>query len=379
MKALSKGERYKQGTLEKVKLKAGWCWFLRYTVVTSERTSRPRERIGLVSEFRNRTELNRAADVVRRRINQPGEGSRSFGEVIERYIASAKLPEQHSTRRGYLSMINCHIRPRWGKVALEDVHAEPVDTWLLALPVGNKRKGHILNVMRLLFVHAKYIRWYVGENPMRDFKIVGGTKRAKSPGTLTREEFHDLLTKLDEPVRTMVTAAMCWGLRISELLAIQWQDLDFLSGTVRLKRGIVEGRVGRLKNMPSEASLPMHQHLASVLLEWRKQTEFTDLEQFVFASPWTAGERPYNGGKIQSSILRKVGREMKLPYSLGWHTFRHTYRAMLRSVGAPIDVQQHLMRHADIRTTMQTYGGTRLEELRPANEALVEGLFGRRQ
>ena len=41
---------------------------------------------------------------------------------------------------------------------------------------------------------------------------------------------------------------------------------------------------------------------------------------------------------------------------LGTHSLRHTYRTWLDSVGPPVGVQQKLMRHADIRTTMNIYG-----------------------
>jgi len=41
---------------------------------------------------------------------------------------------------------------------------------------------------------------------------------------------------------------------------------------------------------------------------------------------------------------------------LATHTMRHSYRAWLDAVGTPIAVQQKLMRHADIRTTMNIYG-----------------------
>jgi integrase len=41
---------------------------------------------------------------------------------------------------------------------------------------------------------------------------------------------------------------------------------------------------------------------------------------------------------------------------IGWHTFRHTFRTLLDETGAPMKVQQELMRNADIRTTMNVYG-----------------------
>src|SRR4051794_11073541 len=53
----------------------------------------------------------------------------------------------------------------------------------------------------------------------------------------------------------------------------------------------------------------------------------------------------YSGGRPQAGLG-----------DIGWHTFRHTYRAWLDATGAPLGVQQKLMRHADIRTTTNVYG-----------------------
>jgi len=49
------------------------------------------------------------------------------------------------------------------------------------------------------------------------------------------------------------------------------------------------------------------------------------------------------------------------------HTFRHTYRTWLDSVGTPVGVQQRLMRHADIRTTMNIYGDVVTPDMREAS------------
>ena len=56
---------------------------------------------------------------------------------------------------------------------------------------------------------------------------------------------------------------------------------------------------------------------------------------------------------------------------IGTHTFRHTYRTWLDSVGTPLGVQQKLMRHADIRTTM-SYGDALTGDMRTAHEKVVE-------
>jgi integrase len=53
------------------------------------------------------------------------------------------------------------------------------------------------------------------------------------------------------------------------------------------------------------------------------------------------------------------------------HAFRHTYRTWLDSVGTPVGVQQRLMRHADIRTTMNIYGDAVTRDMREAHGEIV--------
>ena len=52
---------------------------------------------------------------------------------------------------------------------------------------------------------------------------------------------------------------------------------------------------------------------------------------------------------------------------LGTHSMRHTYRSWLDAVGTTIAVQQRLMRHADIRTTMNVYGDIVTDEMSVAS------------
>lgn len=370
--------KFKQGTLERVKTAKGLVWYLRYTEVTSEGTKRPRVRIGLVAQFPAKNAAWRAAGPVLKQINGPQVARKTFGDLIDMYIEK-KLPKRYSTRQGYLSMINFHIRPKWGKAPLEDVRSAGVEDWLLSLPCGNYRKGHVHNVMKQLFKTAMHYEWLpLAANPMGTFCIEGSTKRAKEPGTINHAQFHAILGLLAEPYRTMVIIAMCLGLRVSEIMGLQWHDFDFLTREVKVRRAVVNGHVGEVKTYHSKKEVGMHPVVVSAITQWRSQTEFTDPEDFIFASPHSRGlERmlPYNASKIQSGILRPAGQGIKLDFSLGWHTFRHTYRSLVRLTGAPMDVQRDLMRHADIHTTSK-YGATNLDELRAINEAVVDSLFG---
>jgi integrase len=80
--------------------------------------------------------------------------------------------------------------------------------------------------------------------------------------------------------------------------------------------------------------------------------------------------KPYYSSEIQKRYLKPAGIKLGLG-PIGWHTFRHTYRSWLDETGAPMKVQQELMRHASIQTTMNVYGQAMPESKREANGKVV--------
>jgi integrase len=84
--------------------------------------------------------------------------------------------------------------------------------------------------------------------------------------------------------------------------------------------------------------------------------------------------RPYHADSLRKDHLAPAGRKAAIP-NLGWHNFRHTYRARLGNSGATPEVQQKLMRHSSIDMTMKYGQNNMLDSTRPANAKLVEELL----
>jgi hypothetical protein len=74
-------------------------------------------------------------------------------------------------------------------------------------------------------------------------------------------------------------------------------------------------------------------------------------------------------------VLKTAALQAKIQGQIGWHTLRHSYRAWLDETGAPLGVQQKLMRHANISTTMSVYGGAFMEAKRKATRPLYSACF----
>jgi integrase len=181
---------------------------------------------------------------------------------------------------------------------------------------------------------------------MKLVRVKDETKRLRTPRVLTPDEFHALLPLIREPYRTMVLVAGCLGLRVSEIVALQWGDFDFQELTLLVQRSIVHGRVGDVKTEYSRDSVPLDRALVQALMQ-HKERSFSTPERWLFANPVT--RRPYHQEEIQKRQLRKAGKAAGLGDGLGWHTFRHSYRSWLDDTGAPLTVQKELMRHASIQ------------------------------
>ncbi|HYG99294.1 MAG TPA: tyrosine-type recombinase/integrase, partial [Terriglobales bacterium] len=80
--------------------------------------------------------------------------------------------------------------------------------------------------------------------------------------------------------------------------------------------------------------------------------------------------KPFWASEVQKDYLIPAGKKAGIT-NLGWHTFRHTYRSFLDATGAPIGVQQKLMRHAQVSTTMNVYGNAQMDSKRKAHGNVV--------
>ncbi|MGI8772057.1 MAG: zinc finger domain-containing protein, partial [Acidobacteriaceae bacterium] len=86
---------------------------------------------------------------------------------------------------------------------------------------------------------------------------------------------------------------------------------------------------------------------------------------------WCWQEKPTpNGARLPIHEERQVAAGKF--GEIGRRTFRHTYRSWLDSTSAPIGVQQKLMRHAQVSTTMNVYGNALMTAKREANSKVVK-------
>jgi integrase len=159
---------------------------------------------------------------------------------------------------------------------------------------------------------------------------------------LSREEAKRLVAAMPEGrYRTMTILACHTGLRIGEVLALQWDDISFTNRHLVVRRSIVDGIIGTTKNN-RERQVPLS---TAVIFA---------LESLPHDNAWlfhqTTGA-PLTYGMAQHAIAMGGRRTGLRP--IGWHALRHSFASWLVGDGVPIPVVQGLLGHSTIEMTMR--------------------------
>lgn len=367
--------RYQNGSLTIEKRKAGPAvWVFRWRESTSQGSVNRKRVIGSRAQFPTKREAMKAVEGLRLDINAEATVSHhrtvTVSDLWKHYeeteLAGDRLSP--STKMVYRQHIRGYILPVWQDYRLQDVKAVPVERWLAELPYAPATKSKIRNVLSALYQHAMRQEW-IDRNPIRDVRQ--SAKRQIEPDILEPQEIQSLLAGLQGPCRTMVMVAAFTGMRVSEILGLQWRDIDLEEGVVHLRRGVVNQQVTPLKTAGSKRPHPIPPEVVTALSDWKQETSYSQPEHWVFASPHSEGRFPYWPGTLLQKLVQPAARLAGISKRIGWHSFRRSYATLLYANGADVKTTQELMRHSTPTTTMGIYAQAVTAEKREAQNRIA--------
>ena len=211
--------------------------------------------IGTLKQFPTKSAAQKAAQWFRpEEVRTIPSEAATVRALAARYEAE-RFPTRHDTARTYRSWLKNYVLPEWGDKLVSEIQPRPIELWLKSLALAPKSKAHVRNMMYMLLDFAMWAGVIeVARNPIELVVVKGATKRVRKPRSLAVEQFQRLNAELREPFRTMSLMCVCFGLRISECLALRWSDLDWLKGKLRIQRSIVEQHVDDVKTDGSRSS-----------------------------------------------------------------------------------------------------------------------------
>jgi len=352
--------------LKAIRNEARGTWVF-FPVINGKRTTR---KLGTLKELTQELADRKAAEMMLSLKLRAERIAPTVQLVVKQYREDWLPKLRHSSQRVRELWINKHILPRWGEQLITELHPRPVQLWLESLPLAPKTRGHLRDILRTLVEYAIWAELMPNVvNPISHVRLTGSSKRRKQPRSLTVEEFQILSKHLREPFKSMALLQLCLGLRVSEMLAIRWKDVDWLGSNLNIEHGIVNQQLDSVKTKGSRKVMRLDPAIRSILSAWKRQTEFNGLDDWLFPSPVKLGRLPYSYTGYWRA-LQTASKSAGLG-RLGTHSFRHSYRSWLDSLGTSITVQQKLMRHSDIRTTIDGYGEAPTDEMHRASSQIA--------
>ncbi len=164
------------------------------------------------------------------------------------------------------------------------------------------------------------------------------------------------------------------ALRVSELLALKWEDMDFVAGEIKLTRAIVCQHVGPLKTTASQKPIPRAEGLSALLLDWRSQCPYNQMTDYVFASAEKKGQQPIWPSSAMSKHIRPAAKRAGILKHVRWHVFRHSFATLLKGNGEDVKTVQESLRHADSKVTLDVYTRGLMPVKRAAQRKLIEAV-----
>jgi len=273
---------------------------------------------------------------------------REFAKLWLQSYAEGNL--KPSTILGYQTVIQRRLVPFLGDRWLSDITPAMVQKYVAGRlkEVKPKTICNELVLMKRMFKHA--LRWgYLKSNPA---ELVDRPRLAKPKvEILEPDEIAKLLDKAEGPYRLAFKACILTGLRAGELWGLQWEDMDWNSWQIHVRRSLWHGQLQTTKSSHSVRRVDLPSHLISDLKKWKLACPISE-HNLLFPSPEGKPSDHDNVVKRHfNAALRRAGLR-----HVSFHSLRHSNASMRIQAGQNIKYIQSQLGHSSVNITLDIYG-----------------------
>jgi integrase len=347
-------------------------------------------RIGIVCNGKTRREVQEKLHAA---LNEQKQGMLTTGpkQTVKDYlnywleIHSAKL--KISTYALYKGHLDTHIIPALGHIQLQKLTVDQVQAFYTKLLKNELSAGTVRVIHAILFVALKdAVKWKrLAVNVCTAVTLPRLAQRERQP--LTKEQALQLLEAAKgNRLECLLTLALATGMRLGEILALRWDDINLEERTLRVAHtaryvsgfGMIESEP---KTESSRRSIILPQFVMDILKQHRAYQLETRLkagaawQEHGLVFPNTYGR--YLSRTTLYSFFKKLLREAGLS-DMHFHDLRHSAATILLSMGVPAKVVQQILGHRNISTTLNIYGHVLPEMQRDAMDDMDDFLRGRK-
>ncbi|MBV7390599.1 tyrosine-type recombinase/integrase [Enterococcus alishanensis] len=291
-------------------------------------------------------------------------------EWIEIWLNENKEYLKPSTRDSYVFKMNQYIIPYLGELELNELSNATIQTLVNQL----QREGRSTSTLRVTFgilkrcLTAAVVSEILLQSPYQ--KIVFPKAKANNIHALSRWEQKklEMVVKSDGALPSFaVLLALRTGMRIGEIAALHWQDIDFSDNKIFVRHTITrvnspkQGNkktnltISTPKTLSSLREIPISSQLKAELLKYKKQTP---IHEFIFSN----SPKPYDP-RLLTYYFHKIRRTADLEH-ITFHQLRHTFATRCLESKADIMSVSAILGHASTQMTLDIYADSLFDERR---------------
>ena len=302
-----------------------------------------------------------------------------FDQVAALWKQSKRPYVKTSTYAIYIQLLNAHILPRFGKRdSIADADVQDLVNTMLADGYSFKTVKCTLGVLRMIVrFGAQSGAWAPLELRPHFPTAAGGNK---GPMVLSRDHQQKLLSYIDRHFSFQnlgILICLYSGLRIGEVCALQWKDIDIPAGVIHIRKTVqriylTDGAeheyflsIDRPKTLSSIRDIPISSELMPVL---KPLAKIMCDDYFIVSNDETPYEPRYYRG-YYSRLLKELG----IP-PLRFHALRHSFATRCIESKCDYKAVSVILGHASISTTMDLYVHPGFDEKKKAIERMAKSM-----
>lgn len=280
------------------------------------------------------------------------EVPRDFARAWDTWLAhrvSGSRPIAQSTLQDYDSMYRCYLGPYFGDLALNEITAATVGAFQLemrAFGVSPVRYGKVVVPLRAC------LRWHFRNGAFphdTTFWFDKPAPPADERRVLSFEEVDRLLSALPACHRPLVECAAYTGLRLGELRALTWQDIDLQRGIIHVRRVMDRDVLRTYTKTKRSRSVGLPEHLLSTMRQWRLECPVSEPG---LAFPQPSG-RVLEPSDFRKRVFKPALVRAGLDPSFRIHDLRHTAASWYVRAGASVVDLMRVFGWSQMQTAMR--------------------------
>lgn len=293
-----------------------------------------------------------------------GDKGMKYKEWLEKWqLFYVKPYVKERTYQKYKSQIRLHIVPRLGEYQMENLTAIILQEFILSLTEKGLSANTINGVVTVIKISLKKAVAIEIINKQYTDCIQRPKARAKQVQCFSLKEQRRMEMYIIQKNKSKLFGViLCFytGLRIGELLALKWSDIDFQKSFLKITKSCydtwIDGqyvkKIETPKTLSAERIIPIPKSVLSILKSLRRSS----VEEYIISGECVHGISVRSYQKTFERLLKRLG----IPHK-SFHSLRHTFATRALECGMDVKTLSEILGHKNPTVTLNRYAHSMFE------------------